>query len=136
MPDTLQHALCLYKRLDNGVHKFTFRASSPAAVNEWYEVMCAIAEITVDDEVVRVLIDNRLAEMLPMNSMLQRSRDLSGRFPERSKTRTVILYKPGSLASLAENFTRLSQTDQREKVRFFPGEVADEAMAWLLADDE
>lgn len=135
MTDTLQHALCLYKRLDNGVHKFTFRAASPAAVDEWYEVMTAIAEITLDDEIVRVLIDNTHADMLPMNYMLQRSKEMMLRFPERARIRTAILYTPGTLSSLQDDFARLLRSEYRDKVRFFPADVEDEATAWLHLDD-
>jgi len=136
MTDTLQHALCLYKRLENGVHKFTFRVSSPAAIDEWYEVMTAIAEITLDDEIVHILIDNTHADMLPMNYMLQRSKELMPRFPERSRIRTAILYTPGTLSSLQDDYARLLRSEYRDKVRFFPAEVQDEAMAWLHVDDD
>ncbi len=135
MTDTLEHALCLYKRLDNGVHKFTFRAASPAAVDEWFEVMTAIAEITLKDEIVRVLIDNSHADMLPMNYMLLRSKEMMPRFPERSRIRTAILYTPGMLSSLQDDYARLLRSEYRDKVRFFPVAVQDEAMAWLHLDD-
>jgi hypothetical protein len=135
MTETLQHALCLYKRLENGVHKFTFRVASPAAVDEWFEWMCAIADLTMEDEVVRLMIVNRESEMLPMNHMRQRSRELLARFPERASLRTAVLYNPGELGELAESFARLMRSEQRDKVRFFPGDVQDEAITWLLAED-
>ena len=135
MSDTLQHALCLYKRLENGVHKFTFRVASPAAVDEWFEIMCSIAELTMDDETVRLMIVNKQSDMLPMNHMLNRSRELLTRFPERANLRTAVLYNPGELGTLAESFARLMRSEQRDKVRFFPGEVQDEATAWLMAED-
>ena len=135
MTDTMQHALCLYRRMENGVHKFTFRVASPAAVDEWFEWMVAIGDITMEDETVRLMIVNRESEMLPMNHMLQRSRELLAHFPERAFLRTAVLYNPGELGSLAESFARLMRAEQRDKVRFFPGEVEDEAITWLLAED-
>jgi hypothetical protein len=135
MTDTLQHALCLYKRMENGVHKFTFRAASPAAVDEWFEIMSAITEVTMEDETVRLMIVNKQSDMLPMNHMLNRSRELLTLFPERTHLRTAVLYNPGELGTLAESFARLMRSEQRDKVRFFPGDVQDEALAWLLAED-
>lgn len=135
MTDTLQHALCLYKRLENGAHKFTFREASPAAVDEWCEIMRAIAELTLEDEVVRLLIVNRPTDALPTNHILQRSRELLAQFPERASIRTAVLYDPGELGALAESFARLIRSEQRDKVRFFPTDAQDEALAWLLADD-
>jgi len=135
MTDTLQHALCLYKRMENGVHKFTFRVASPAAVDEWFEIMSAIADMTLEDETVRLMIVNKLSDMLPMNHMLNRSRELLTLFPERANLRTAVLYNPGELGTLAESFSRLMRSEQRDKVRFFPGDVQDEALTWLLIED-
>lgn len=120
-----------YRRLDNGIHLFTFKKSSRAAIDSWISMSETLIKEAPPDGVVTVLYDLSTSGMLPLSYGTQRLAALTKSYPKRARTRGAFVIPPSFLSSLITAFSRLLHLD-REEMRFFPVAKRDEAVAWLL----
>jgi hypothetical protein len=122
-----------YTLLDNGVHQFRFNEPTHGAIDVWMAKVEDIARAMPPTALVRYLVDLNGYSNLPVSYAFQRGQQMMRRVKDRPKTHIAILYPPGFTTNIAAAFIRLLRSHD-DKVRMFPTDQRDQAIAWVLLD--
>lgn len=129
--ETLVTQSCLYTVRDNEVHHFVFTTPSQQAVDEWFEYLDALYDITPANTLVRMLLDLRQSGVLPMTYLINTGRSWFNHHPPRHRLQVAILHSPEFPIALAQTYFRLIGIEEGRSIRFFPANRHEEGLRWL-----
>ena len=122
---------CVYVRLENGIHKFTFLRSNYEAVDEWINHLADANHVTQPHEVQLQLIDMRESGLPPVRYTVRKARQFYAENPRQPRMRIAFLFTPNVLITIARRL--LSEFGGADTPRHFFGEHDEKAaINWLL----
>jgi hypothetical protein len=131
-----QKMRCVWRKLEGGIHEFTFMESSHAAVDTWIEYLARIAQteqVEAGSEVFRCLLDTRLSGPQPMYYALKQEaawrRQMLAYFPNM-QFRTAHIYRGAEVyVSMTQSLSRLFPEINFQQAFF--NDDYESAMNWL-----
>lgn len=131
----VREKLCSYEILEGKIHHLTLHEASRYSIDEMMEQLYQIIETAPKDQTLRTFIDESQApQMVPLNYIAFRLRDIMERYPERPPGRTVLMLRQNLFTDLLSRLIRIVVRGV-DRVRIFPPQQVDEALAWLGRDD-
>jgi hypothetical protein len=131
----MSDVFCSHTPLKNGIHEIKVLQPTRAAVNQFAEIMSGLYEgKQPTDKPMRFLMDITDGRGLPINYMVDRSREVLMRYPKRPPTRTAIMMRQSFSIRLVDTFIQVMHL-KHDVVRFFTDRQREEALAWLMRDD-
>lgn len=124
---------CDYEQLENGIHYFRFNKASKEALDQQVQILEAQLASTPTIATVRVLLDFRPAGFPPITYAFQKVTAMNRRIPQRPPQRLAFLHHPNVLTQVVQSFIRLER--MKDPARFFPAEMYDAAVGWLIQDN-
>lgn len=123
---------CSYRRLDNGIHEFSFHRPTTKAVDEWLAQTTINLEQLKENEEYRAVIYILTESLLPIRYFMNRIRIWQNENPHYKTGTIAVVYASGFFLGVAETLTELLVRRLNLSVRFFAMSRRDEAMDWLL----
>lgn len=127
-PASNVRTLCLYHRLDSGIHEFVMTGASRAAVDEFVAALEEMANFMPPGKTAPILLDSSVG-MQPTSYIFSRTLMMIRKYPpSQESSRIAIIFKPSVLMNTIEVMMRIFP---RLQVRFFKPEEREAALIWL-----
>jgi hypothetical protein len=131
-----QKARCVWRKLEGGIHEFTFMQSSHAAIDTWIEYLVTIAQTNQAEaagDAFRCLLDTRFSGPQPMYYALKQESawrlQMLAYFPNM-QFRTAHVYRGSAVyVSMTQSLSRLFPEHHFEQAFF--NDDFESALNWL-----
>jgi hypothetical protein len=125
---------CSYRRLENGIHEFSFHRATTKAVDEWIAQTTVNLEHLQENEEYRAILFLLTGSLLPINYFMTQVRAWQKEHPDYQSGRIAVVYDSGFFLGVAETLTDLLIRRLTLSIRFFAASRSLEAMNWLLTE--
>ena len=128
-------ATVVCRKADNGIHEIFWYTSDRASVDRYMDYIASVYEVTPPRVITRWLHRDEGCGLPSINYLLQKARELQGRYPNRPPTRSAILYGTGIKLLMLNGLIILANTLGKDTTRFFPYNEEAKALIWLMRDN-
>lgn len=121
--------LCLYRKLDNGIHEFIMAEASRPAVDEFIDALDEMAQSLLPGKTAPILIDSSVG-IQPLRYIFARTLTLlRGHSTPVETARMAMVLRPNVLINTIQVMMRIFPFIN---LRFFQPDEREQAIAWLL----
>jgi hypothetical protein len=125
-----------YRLHENNIHELIYTDASRVAVDAFWAYLDRFIEEGKPEDLYCILNDLRQSGHQPLSYYFSRLRQFNAQHPadKRPQARFALLYRSSSpLIGTVDTFIRMLNP-RRVRIRIFPNNQYDEAVAWLLEE--